>query len=176
MRMLVGEKVSLRPVRADDIDRWMVWMNDPEIICNLYSRSIYGFTRKHEEEFFQLAQKIDTQVIFSIDTLTGDHVGTIGLHSINREWANAELGIMIGDKSQWGKGLCTDAINIMTGFAFDYMNLHRVYLYVNSDNIGGIRCYEKAGFVREGVLRDHRYWNGEYGDIVLMGILKTARS
>ena len=172
--MIKGEKVILRPIRSDDVDRWMIWMNDRQITRNLCNRGIYGYTREQEEEFFRAAQEMQDQVIFSIDTIDGIHVGTVGLHRINREWSNAELGILIGDKNRWGQGLCTDALRLMVAFAFGSMNLHRVFLYVNSENVGGIRCYEKAGFSREGVLREHRYHDGKYHDDILMGIVRNS--
>jgi RimJ/RimL family protein N-acetyltransferase len=57
-------------------------------------------------------------------------------------------------------------------FAFDQMNLNRVDLQVLDDNERGIRCYEKIGFVREGVQRQYRYREGRYVDMIMMSILR----
>jgi RimJ/RimL family protein N-acetyltransferase len=57
-------------------------------------------------------------------------------------------------------------------FAFNHMNLHRVYLQVYDFNVRGIRSYEKCGFKKEGALRDARFSRGKYHDTIIMGILK----
>lgn len=169
--MLTGEKVRLRPPMLEDVERWMLWMNDPDVGATLCSRTIYGYTREAEVEFYNHLKDSRNAVFFSVDTLEGRHVGSVGLHRINWEWRNAEMGILIGAKDAWGKGYCTDAVRLITRFAFERMNLHRVYLYVCSTNIGGIKCYEKAGFVKEGILRENRYYDGKYYDDLVMGLI-----
>ncbi len=60
----------------------------------------------------------------------------------------------------------------MVKYAFDVLNMHRVQLEVFESNPRGIRCYEKIGFKREGVLREGHYRNGKYDNVVVMGILR----
>ena len=60
----------------------------------------------------------------------------------------------------------------MVQYCFDELMLHRLFLRVYAENERAIRSYEKAGFVKEAHLRDDVYIDGEYKDIVLMGILK----
>ncbi|WP_092506285.1 GNAT family N-acetyltransferase [Virgibacillus salinus] len=79
----------------------------------------------------------------------------------------------IGEKSEWGKGYGTEVVEILVNFAFSRLNLHKVYLTVDSDNIGAIRCYEKVGFYKDGVLRDEVFKNGKYVNRIYMSILKT---
>ena len=71
-----------------------------------------------------------------------------------------------------GKGYGTEAVRLALKFAFDYLNLERVALSVQANNPRAIRAYEKAGFVREGLLRRDAYRNGEYIDVVQMGVLR----
>jgi RimJ/RimL family protein N-acetyltransferase len=171
--MITGKKVLLRPPRREDIESWLVWMNDPEITRFLCNRAIYGYTRKQEEEFYESIQNPGrSDAVFSADTLDGLHIGSVGLHAINWEWRKAELGILIGRKDLWNKGYCREMMQLAVRFAFDRMNLHRVYLYVSCRNTGGIKCYERVGFKREGILRQSRYYDGEYSDDLVMGILK----
>jgi RimJ/RimL family protein N-acetyltransferase len=70
----------------------------------------------------------------------------------------AELGISIHDKTQWSKGLGTDAVRLVVDYAFEELDLNRVELTTDEENARAIRCYEKVGFVREGLLRQHRLW------------------
>jgi RimJ/RimL family protein N-acetyltransferase len=170
--MLKGKKVVLRMIQKDDVEHWLRWYNDAEVLKYLSPNVMYGVNREKEEEYYNSMRKFPGSRIFTIETHDGKVVGNIGLHNINSEWSNAEISIMIGEKQYWGKGFAADAISVMIEFAFNRMNLHRVYLHVNEANTGGIRCYEKAGFIREGVLREAQYFDGKYSNIIVMGILR----
>jgi RimJ/RimL family protein N-acetyltransferase len=170
--IMTGKICRLRAPTQEDIDRWLVWFNDPQVTKCLANLSIYGFTREEEVEFYNRVKSSKNDVVFTIETLKGEQIGTIGLHRINWEWRNAELGIVIGEKERWGKGYCTDAMRLITKFAFDRMNLHRVYLNVSSSNPAGIKCYGKVGYKLEGTLRDNRFYDGNYEDDLVMGILR----
>ena len=67
----------------------------------------------------------------------------------------------------------TDAMLIMMRLAFDKMNLHRLYLDVHDYNSRAIASYEKCGFKREAVLREHHFRHGKYCDTIVMGILES---
>jgi RimJ/RimL family protein N-acetyltransferase len=106
-----------------------------------------------------------------IETLDGVAIGIIGLQSIDDVHGRAELGISIGEKAYWSRGYGTDAICALLRYAFGALSLRRVELITDIDNERGIRCYEKCGFVREGILRAHRLRYGEPLDMVLMAVL-----
>jgi len=170
--MIEGKKVRIRALEKTDIDEIMKWINDPEVIDNLLMR--YPVSRYLEEKWLEKAY--DTSDIrnktFALETKDGVYLGGIGLHKINWENRNAEAGIIIGKKEYWGKGYGTDAMLALLDFAFNHMNLHRVYLQVYDFNTRGIRSYEKCGFKKEGALRDDRFSRGKYHDTIIMGILK----
>ncbi|MCJ7736119.1 MAG: GNAT family N-acetyltransferase, partial [Anaerolineae bacterium] len=109
----------------------------------------------------------------AIEAEDGVHIGNIGLDQINWKDRSAELGIVIGEKSQWSKGYGTDAIRTLLGLGFREMNLHRIFLRVDADNARGIRCYEKAGFQLEGTFREAVFREGVYHDQRVMSILQT---
>ncbi len=172
--MILGNKVRLRPIERDDLPRYVEWFNDPEARRHLLM--YLPFSLAQEERWFEnLLGRLErqTDAILAIETGEGVHIGNMGLHAI--DWRNraAELGIFIGDKTYWGQGYGTDAIRTLLGLAFREMNLHRVFLRVNEDNARGIRCYEKAGFQREGVSRDAAFKQGTYYDQYVMSILET---
>jgi RimJ/RimL family protein N-acetyltransferase len=110
---------------------------------------------------------------FAIETLEGRLIGNVGL--IGLDWRNrkTDLGIMIGEKDAWSQGYGTDAITVMLRYLFEELGLNRVGLYVDVDNHRAIRCYGKCGFVREGLVRHHRFKDGRYLDSVLMSILRS---
>ncbi len=59
----------------------------------------------------------------------------------------------------------------MIDYAFGDLDLHRVELLADEQNGRAIRCYEKCGFVREGLLRDHRRVDGQFSNTIQMSIL-----
>ncbi len=170
--MIEGKKVRIRAIEKTDIDEIMNWINDPEVMQNLFMR--YPVSRYQEEKWIEKAldDSNPQNKVFALQTKDGVYLGGIGLHAINWENGNAEVGIVIGKKEHWDKGYGTDAMMTILNFAFNQMNLHRIYLRVYEYNARGIRSYEKCGFKKEGVLRDDRYTNGEFHHTVMMGILK----
>ncbi len=78
----------------------------------------------------------------------------------------------MGEVSSRGQGYGTEAVELLLDFGFRDLNLHRIYLHVFSHNAAAIRVYEKSGFVREGLLRQTAYIDGEYRDVILMGIIR----
>ena len=172
--MIVGEKVRLRPIERDDLPRFVRWFGDPEVRRHL--ALFLPFSLAQEERWFEgLLGRLERQedVLLAIETADGVHIGNIGLHAIDWQNRSTELGIAIGEKAYWGQGYGTDAIRTLLGLAFHEMNLHRVFLRVDADNARGIRCYEKAGFQREGVSREVVFKGGQYQDQYIMSILES---
>jgi RimJ/RimL family protein N-acetyltransferase len=91
---------------------------------------------------------------------------------IDRDNGTAGVGIAIGDKPLWGKGLGTDAMNALVDFGFGELRLERIWLDVYDFNKRAQRSYEKAGFKVEGVQRHAHYSRGTYQDVVLMSMLR----
>jgi RimJ/RimL family protein N-acetyltransferase len=170
--MIEGKKVRIRAYEKTDIDEVLKWINDPEVTATLMLR--YPVSRYQEEKWIERAldPANERNKVYALETKDGIYLGGIGLHNISWESGNAEAGIVIGKKEYWNKGYGTDAMMTLLDFAFNQMNLHRVYLRVYEFNPRGIKSYEKCGFKKEGVLRDDRYNGGEYHDTIIMGILK----
>ncbi len=167
--MIIGRKTRLRAPERDDIDRWLVWFNDPEVTDTL---SVYlPFSRGMEERFFEAQLDDSSQVLLAIETAEGRHIGTLGLHHIDQKNRHAELGISIGEKDCSGKGYGQDAIRTLLEWAFGEMNLHRVYLRVFDYNKRAIACYERCGFQHEGRQREMHFHLGAWHDALFMSVL-----
>jgi len=168
--MLKGEKVSLRAIEREDIPTFVRWLNDPEV-CK-YLLMYIPMSIAEEERWFERQLDAKDSKILAIETAEGFHIGNIGLHDIDWKSRRAELGIVIGEKAYWGLGYGTDAIKTALRFAFDEMNLHRVYLRVIDFNERAQRCYQKCGFQYEGRQREAHYHDGRYHDMLIMGVLR----
>ncbi len=171
--MLEGTLVRLRAMEPEDLEATYKWVNDGEVTLWLTSLR-YPVSRKAEQQWIDDGPANSFGgVRLAIETNDGKHIGGINLHRVNPEDRMAGLGIMIGEKDHWSNGYGTDAIKTLLSFAFDEMNLHRVWLHVFADNERAIGCYQKCGFREEGRLRQEVYQDGRYYDVVVMGVLGT---
>jgi len=166
-----GKLVRLRAYEKSDADALFRWFSDEEVTRWLGPPNFPS--RAHQEKFIELASaSSDDAKYFAIETLDGKLVGDCGLRFIDWKSRKAEFFITIGEKQFWGKGLGSDALRIVVRLAFDKMNLNRLWLSVLADNPRAVRCYEKCGFVREGLLRQESYVDGKYRDVLLMAHLR----
>jgi RimJ/RimL family protein N-acetyltransferase len=133
----------------------------------------YPLSRAAEEKW--LEEHMDSSfnwVRLAIETKDGVHIGNMDLGPVEPEDRRAMLGIMIGEREYWGRGYGTDAIRTLFRFAFEEMNLNRVWLTAFEFNERSIACYRKCGFREEGRLRQDRFARGRYWDTLVMGILR----
>ena len=169
---LKGERIGLRHPQKESIDSYLAWMNDLDVLQ--YLLRVRPMGREEEEEWFANLSKRPDDLVFEIVPLEGGlPIGSCGLHRISSSNRSAELGIVIGDKSLWGKGYGREAMGILCRYGFDVLNLNRIGLNVYEYNSRGIRCYERVGFKHEGRRRAARFWNGKYWDILEMGLLES---
>jgi len=167
---LRGEKIRLVPVdRSVHFDNALRWMNDPDVTRFLLHSA--GVTPGMEEEWFQKAQKRDTDYAWAIHDDRNRHIGFTGLHRIEWRDRRAVSGIIIGDKEAWGRGYATDAMRVRTKFGFEVLNLHRIESEALIENIASQRALEKAGYKREGVFRKRVWIEGQWHDTIRYAIL-----
>lgn len=169
---LEGERIYLRPVvRSDATPEYARWLNDPETTRFLESGQIVE-TVDSIAAYIARYQARHDALFLAIVLKDGDrHVGNLKLEPIDWRHGKATLGIMIGDGSARGRGIGTEAILLVLRFAFEKLGLHRVALGVTADNLPGIKCYRKIGFVDEGRFREAIRRGGGYVDHLWMAVL-----
>jgi len=156
----------------EDTDLIIFWRNQDAVRRNFIYQEL--FTRESHEHWTRTMVETGRVVQMIIcEAQGGRPVGSVYLRDIDRRHNKAEYGIFIGGDGARGKGYGTMAARLMIRYAFEEMDLHRLFLRVFADNTRAIRSYEKAGFKREAYLRDDVRIDGCYWDIVLMGILNT---
>ena len=169
--ILRGELVWLRPIEKEDFLNSAI--DDVELAHNAGFRR--SFSRMETEQFLQhlAGQERGGEVMFAICLLGSEAaIGNCGLRDIDRLHGSAEVAISIVDRARWGKGLGTDAMRVLVDFGFGEMRLERIWLRVFDYNPRAIRSYEKAGFVKEVLLRHDRFHRGAYHDVHLMAIIR----
>lgn len=167
---LRGERISLRPVRPEDIEAYLALVQDPE------GRRLTGtqasFTREQIEEWLKIIAEREGRVDLAIVPAGSDElVGEVVLNQIDPD--NRAANLRIGLRSSaTERGYGSEAIRLMLAYAFGPLGLHRVSLDVLSFNPRAIHVYEKLGFRREGLLRDAILLDGVFYDAILMSILE----
>ena len=163
---------TLRPVREADIEDYVRWLNDPEVIQYM-NIEVGDVTPESERSWYaRITEPNSASVYYAIDV--GDkHIGNCGLHQIDYPNRHAQFGIMIGEKKEWDKGYASEASRLIIDFGFKQLGLNRISLQVYAHNTRAQRVYEKLSFAREGILRESYFRDGRYHDTLVMGILKS---
>jgi RimJ/RimL family protein N-acetyltransferase len=155
-------------MNVEDSEQFTEWMNDLDVTSNLGvgSNPVSLVTqRKKLEEFAEGHQ-------YAIVELETDKlIGSCGLDNIHEVHRCATVRIMIGDKSYHNKGYGRKALRLLLDFAFNYLNVHNVTLWVYEDNAKGIACYKSVGFKEAGRRRQANRINGKWRDILIMDLL-----
>lgn len=168
---LVGRYVALRRPEPTDIDAVVRWYRDPEI-ARLTRYQTRPMTQAEIERFFQVRLLAHDALAYSIVELPNWRlIGFTTFSSLDGDNGSVMFHITIGEHDAWGRGLGTEATELMVAHAFERLGLHRVGLTVFSYNLRAINAYQKAGFAIEGRLRDAIQRDGMYFDEVQMGIL-----
>lgn len=171
--MFEGKLVRLREYRKEDIPLKLCYINDSEVLQYLEPGIPYPVTLNEELRWFDSISAFKDTYRFAIETVSdSNYIGDCGINSI--DWKNriAGVSIFIGSGAYRGKGYGTEAMQLLISFIFDQMNVNKVRLFVYSFNERALRSYEKCGFRTEGVMRQEIFRNGEYFDVIAMGILR----
>jgi RimJ/RimL family protein N-acetyltransferase len=169
---MVGKHVYVRGLLRSDLPALVAWINDAEVTHLLFSGERPAVPERLTEQW-EAELRSGNNIAFAACLRENDRfVGTTGLYSINWIMRSAEFRVFIGDKSVWNRGIGTELTRLMVIYGFEKLNLNRVWLGVNGDNVAGVRAYENAGFTREGVLRQEQYRNFRYYDVIRMSILR----
>lgn len=156
--ILETERLVLSSVTiADCSENYLSWLNDTSV--NMYLES--GFYEHNMQGLvdFVNGYQSNKKAIFLVIRLKENkkHIGNIKIDKINYNHRNCEYGIMMGDKSEWGKGYAKEASIAIINYAFEGLGLNKVNLGVIDSNNAAVKLYEKIGFVIEGVLKENFY-------------------
>lgn len=170
--------VKLEYFNKEDFKQLIEWMNSKYLITN-WAGSLfrYPLTDESLDWYIKDTNNIDKSDAFiykAIDTETGKTVGHISLGGISEKNRAARISRVLVGNTERGKGYCTGMIDVILKIGFEELKLHRISLGVYDFNKVAIRCYEKSGFVKEGLMRDVlRYENETYWSLMEMGILEN---
>lgn len=172
--LLESDRIQLRQLQISDVtDKYCKWMNDPEVNqymdSRFYAHAIESL-REYATHTIENAANIYLAIILKEKN---EHIGNIKLGPINYHHRFGDVGVVVGEKDCWGRGYATEAIKLLTSYAFQVLNLHKLTAGCLSLNQSSFKAFQKAGFLVEGIRKSHEYYNGQYVDAVMLGIVNT---
>ena len=156
-----GALVTLRPGRDDDAERFVAWFADMEVTRFLARRFAVALYQEHE--FLKKIGESPNDVFWMIDA-EGRPIGATGIHAIDWVNARATTGIVIGEKSAWGKGYATETMALRTRYAFRELNLHKLMTEVDTENVASRKALEHSGYRTVGIRREQSFRDGNWKD------------
>lgn len=161
-------ELRLRTLEKDDLELLHKLSNDPNVM-DYWFEEPYVSMEKLKEAYDKNQE--NTQNREFILMCQDEKLGFVGLFDISQRHRNAEFGIMI-DTAHQGNGYASTATQLAIDYAFSKLNLHKLFLYVDTMNEKAIHIYKKVGFQTEGTMHEHFFVNGEYHDAVMMSIFQ----
>ena len=167
---LSGGGVALSPALPDDLGNLFLWLNDAKAALeDMPYRPVDCLVFR---EWLDQQAKQNGQVLFIIRTLQPSRaIGFVLFKNLNPVFRAAELGVRIGDESDRGKGHGSAALRLALDYAWNTLNLKRVWLTTLAGNARAIAAYARAGFEQEGVMRQAAFIGGRWRDVAMMAAL-----
>ena len=170
--MLQGERVVLRPIQAWDRERLY------ELVETIEMRALSSTTPPLPLSLDEIEARDKRWVEernadsawFAVD-VDAELIGICGLHEIDHYQQHAEVGIRLG-KPYWRQGHGQDAVRTLIAYGFQHLNLAKISLRVLADDERAVGAYRKVGFVEEGRLRAHAWYDGARHDELVMAVLR----
>jgi RimJ/RimL family protein N-acetyltransferase len=170
--VLEGDRVVLRPIQSWDRERLYELVETIEIRALANSRPPLPLSLEEIEARDRrwIEEDHADSAWFAID-VNAELIGLCGLHDIDHFQQRAEVGIRLG-KEHWGRGYGQDAVRTLVDYGFRHLNLTKISLRVLADDERAVGAYRKAGFVEEGRLREHAWYDGAKHDELVMAVFR----
>jgi UDP-4-amino-4,6-dideoxy-N-acetyl-beta-L-altrosamine N-acetyltransferase len=163
-------KVDLRELEYRDLEKLNAWRNDPSLISNLGTGFNFISEETDKRWYENYLNNRDKAVRLAIE-VDGIYVGNLNLTNISLINRSAEYSIFIGDPVYRGQGVGYIASLKIIEHGVNNLGLQRIWLTVLSSNIPAIKMYEKLGFEFEGTMRNALYKDGEFRNLMIMGLI-----
>lgn len=164
----MNEEIGLRVIEWEDLQFIHQLNNNPEIMNYWFEEPYKSMTRLQDLYEKNMHNQHERRFILKKNN---EKLGLVELVSIDPIHRKAEFTIMI-DPTYQGHGYAGTATKLAMNYAFSYLNLHKLYLFVDEVNEKAIHIYKKAGFQVEATLKDEFFVNGTYRNAVVMSIFQ----
>ena len=154
---------------------YLKWLNDYEVVKSLNKHEyLSGVTSKEIKKYFQNIKNSKSDLLWAI-CLRKNHkfIGTIKVGSINNFSRTCDIGIMIGDKTEWGKGYAQDSLKVVCNYLFQKLLIRKLNSGTMSINQPMIKTFLNLGFKKEGLFRNQDKFEDNYCDHIYFGCFEN---
>lgn len=171
---LTNGRITLRPATHDDIPAIVEACRDPDIARWTRVPSPYGESDARDwiRSMEVARSKGSERAFLVVDARTGALLGSIGLMRVDDDGRVGEIGYWVHRDAR-RRGIATDAVRLLSRWALRDLGVARVQIAVHVENRVSQRVPERAGFVREGILRSYVEIKGDRGDYVMYSLLPS---
>jgi ribosomal-protein-alanine N-acetyltransferase len=166
--MVEGKQIYLKILTPEDVtQKYVDWMNDKEIGQYLESR----FNKHTTESVKSYVRDFDPKknLLFGIFCNTKkNHIGNIKIGNINEYHKFADIGLVVGDKDYWSKGIASEAIMLVCKYGFETLKLHKLTAGMYEKNMGSYKAFIKNDFKEVGRYKKHYKFENTYLDGILV--------
>lgn len=165
--------VYLQSISIEDAsDEYVHWLQDPQV-------NQYLETRFHHQNLSTITDFIKAIIanpnehLFAIRlTETDQHIGNIKIGAIKPQHKTGEVSLFIGDKKSWGKGIASQAIQLISRYSIEQLKLRKLSAGAYKPNIASTKAFLKVGYQSDGTLSEHFLLNGQPCDSVQVCIFE----
>lgn len=160
---LESGNIRLRRLQKSDAPQLAELANDKRIWDNLRDYFPHPYRLKDAQDFISRVSQEDPVLTFAV-IFDEQFAGIAGLHSQQDVYRKSkEIGYWIGAPF-WGKGIATNAVKLLSAYAFDNLACHRLQAGVYSYNPASMKVLENAGYLKEGIFEQAVWKNEEFWD------------
>ena len=168
--MIKGQYIDLRVIEKDDEYILKGWASDEEV-CK-FTPTVFPNRQLFIKNGLKGVYSDKSSINLLIQIEDDVPIGICSLYNIDFVNSTAEISVTIYAKNCWGRGYGFDALKTITEYGLYEINLHTIYANIIEDNERAIKCFEKAGYEKEGILFERLYKDGCYKNLVSMSIVK----
>lgn len=164
----MNTELNIRPLEKDDLHFIHNLQNNPDTMAYWFDEP-YHTLEKIQHQYDQMIHNQDERR-FVVEH-NGQLVGIVELMYIHYVHRHTEFQIIIDPDCQ-GKGFAVPATRLALDYAFRVLNMHKVYLYVDTTNEAAIHIYKKVGFKKESTMSEMFFVQGKYNDAFIMSMFQ----
>ncbi len=166
---IFGTQIELRAISDEFVSKdYITWLNDPKVNKYLEVRHIES-TLETQRRFINEVNKYTDGIIYGI-FCEEVFIGTIKVGPVSFKYLTAEVGLLIGNSNYWGRGIATEAIELMSEKARQVFGLRKLTAGAYDANLGSIKAFLANGFSIEGRLKSHVLDEFDIpSDVIIMG-------
>ncbi len=165
-----GKKVFLRALEIEDMEFLRAMINDGEMEHNVIGWS-FPVSKYEQQKWYENTIQNKNNIRFIIEA-EGKSIGLATLTNIDWKNRKASHGIKLFSDDIKCKGYGTDTVMTIMKYAFEELQLNRLYSTILEFNEASRKLYKKCGWTEEGIIRKSIFKNNNYHNEIVIGILR----